>query len=73
MAGGHRPFPLWSRLYEIERRAKQEGYDAAHLLDLRQKESRPILAEMYALLETHRRTALPRSPLGQAVTYALNQ
>lgn len=64
---------LWSRLYEIERRAKQESYDAARLLDLRQKASRPLLAEMHTMLEAYQREALPKSPLGQAVTYALNQ
>jgi len=64
---------LWSRLYEIERRAKQEGYDAARLLDTRQKEARPILTQMYALLEAHQKDALPKSSLGKAVTYALNQ
>lgn len=64
---------LWSRLYEMESRAKKEHYDAARLLALRQQESKPILVEMHALLETYRREALPKSPLGQALTYALNQ
>jgi hypothetical protein len=68
-------------LYEVETQAHEQGGDgrtlAAICLELRQKLAVPRLAEFKTWLESLRATAggsvLPKSPIGQAVTYALNQ
>jgi transposase len=64
---------LWGKLYEIERRAKEEKYDGAQLLEVRQKEARPILNEIKAVLNEYKDQVLPKSPMGKAITYSLNQ
>jgi transposase len=64
---------LWGKLYEIESRAKKEKYNSAQLLDARQKEAKPILAEIKAVLDEYKNQVLPKSPMGKAITYALNQ
>jgi len=64
---------LWGRLYEIESRAKKENYDSAQLLKARQKEAKPILAEIKTALDEYKDQTLPKSPMGKAITYSLNQ
>jgi len=64
---------LWGRLYEIERKAKDDHYSSAQLLEARQTQAKPILAEIRRLLEEFRPQVLPQSPIGKAITYALNQ
>ena len=64
---------LWGRLYEIESRARKEKYNSAQLLDARQKEAKPILAEIKTVLDEYKNQVLPKSPMGKAINYALNQ
>jgi transposase len=64
---------LWGRLYGIESRAKKEKYDGTQLLDARQNEAKPILAEIRAVLYEYKDQVLPKGPMGKAITYALNQ
>jgi len=64
---------LWKKLYEIEAVAKKEKYSRAQLLEARQTQAKPILAEMKAILDGYKLQALPKSPIGKAVTYSLNQ
>jgi transposase len=64
---------LWGRLYEIEKRAREEKYDSVQLLQARQKEARPILDEIKTLLDEYKLKVLPKSPIAKAVTYSLNQ
>jgi transposase len=64
---------LWSRLYDIERKAKDEKYDSAQLLAIRQNEAKPILAEIKLILDEYKLQVLPKSPISKAVTYSLNQ
>jgi hypothetical protein len=62
----------WIRqLYDIEDRAL--GATAEERLALRQRESVPILDRIEAKLDELTGRALPKSALGQAVTYARNQ
>jgi len=61
---------LIGELYGIERAARDT--DAATRQARRQSQARPILTRLKALLDTLALTALPKSPLGQAVTYARN-
>jgi len=58
------------RLYEIEKRAKDLSVTARQAL--RQMESVPILTALCQWLREQGAAVLPKSPFGQAVTYALN-
>lgn len=62
----------WIRqLYDIEDRAHDWSVDARR--ELRAREANPILDKVEAYLTELRRTALPKSGLHKAVTYACNQ
>jgi len=58
-------------LYEIERDVKD--LDAAQHRALRQEHARPLLDTIQAWLEDQAEQVLPKSPLGEAITYARNQ
>jgi len=59
------------QLYAVEHEAK--AFDAAARRSLRQEKSVPLLEALRTWLEPLAVTALPKSPLGEAVTYARNQ
>jgi transposase len=61
------------KLYQIERRAKALGLSLEARLQLRQREAKPIFLEVGQLIATLRKDVLPKSPLGQALSYAENQ
>lgn len=60
-------------LYDVEREAKDRGLDAATTRQLRQERSKPVLDQMLPWLQELKKAALPKSPIGQAIGYALNQ
>jgi len=62
---------LVGALYTVEREAKEVSDEAR--LALRQAQSVPLLARIKTWLDAERDVVLPRSPMGQAITYALNQ
>jgi len=65
---------VWiGELYGLERRAKQHTLDDDGRRALRQERSRPILKRLHAYLQEITVTALPKSPLGDAIGYALRQ
>ncbi len=59
-------------LYAIERSAADKGLSDEARTELRQGRSRPLLDRLRAYLDTLAETALPKSPLGQAVGYTRN-
>jgi len=62
----------WVRmLYDVERDAK--GFDAQQRRDLRLERSKPVLDKMEQWLDNQQGRVLPKSPIGEAVTYARNQ
>jgi transposase len=62
----------WIRqLYETEHEAKPLDVRERHAR--RQAEARPLLEAMAQWLQDQHARALPKSPIGQAITYALNQ
>jgi transposase len=61
------------RLYRIEREAKEAGLDHEALRREREARAKPILAEMLTQLEELERVVLPRSQIGEAVTYMRRQ
>lgn len=58
-------------LYDVERQAKD--LSEAARLELRQKQSVPVLDRIKAWLDEESRIVLPRSPMAGAMGYALNQ
>jgi len=64
---------LMRGLYDIEAGAKERGIVGTELEDLREKESLRLLGGLREFLEMECTTALPQSPLGKAIFYALKQ
>jgi transposase len=60
-------------LYGLERRARKRKLDADGREQLRQQQSKPILDRIHEYLKTITVTTLPKSPLGDAIGYALRQ
>lgn len=58
-------------LYDVERRAKD--LDESARLELRQRESVPVLGRIKAWLDEEGQVVLPRSPMAGAIGYVLNQ
>ena len=69
----HEMLALISKLYDIEREAKQNELNAPAVKELRQQHSKPILAEIRPRLEDWSIEVLPKSPIGQATSYARGQ
>jgi transposase len=59
------------QLYDIEHAAKT--FDAAARQSLRQEQATPRLSALHDWLDEAAVTALPKSPLGEAIAYARNQ
>ena len=64
---------LNEKLYEVEREAKQNELNASAIKELRQQHSKPILDDISPHLENWSIAVLPKSPMGQAVSYARGQ
>jgi transposase len=64
---------LIKKLYRIERKADRSKMSLEQRLELRQRESAPIVESFRKYLERIRSHYPPSSPLGKAVTYATNQ
>jgi transposase len=73
----HQALAWISLLYDVERDAKEReptDYEAFVALrhQLRGERSRPILDKFHAWLEAELPKVLPKSPIGEAIQYALN-
>lgn len=68
-----RMLALIQRMYAIEREARDAALDANQRGELRRELTKPILAEIRALLDELEPQALPKSELGRAIGYANNQ
>jgi len=64
---------LWGQLYDIERQSKADDISSAELLEVRQTQAKPILAQIKLALEEYQPQVLPKSPMAKAITYSLNQ
>lgn len=67
---GHAALARIKSLYEVERDAKEMSAEGRKAL--RQERSAPVLAEFRAWLDVERAKVLPRSPISQAISYALS-
>ena len=59
------------QLYGIERSASDKHLDASARQRIRQEQSRPVLEKLHGYLNQQQARALPKSPLGSAIGYAL--
>lgn len=60
-----------NQLFQLERDWKDLFPEERHTK--RQEHSKPVLDAFLAWLKQNKKTALPKSPLGKAITYCLNQ
>jgi transposase len=67
----HHALAVIARLYKIEEQAKDAP--AADRRVLRQEYARPIVAEFLTWLDEEQPAVLPKSPIGEAFRYTLNQ
>ena len=61
------------KIYDIEREAKERNLAAEECKALRQAEAKPILDALKPWLLALKPLVLPKSPLGQAIGYVINQ
>jgi transposase len=66
----HQALAYYRQLYELERAAKE--FSDAQRLAMRQELALPILGRFRTWLEAQRPEVLPKSPMGEAIAYALN-
>jgi len=59
-------------LYVIEKHCKKQKFDETRIEQYRQEKSLPILADIKEWLDNKHALVLPASPIGKAVSYALN-
>ena len=60
-------------IYRVEHKAKNGNISGLELLELRQKEAKPVLDKMHAWLMKRSRQVVPKSLLGKAISYTLKQ
>src|SRR5262249_49331082 len=65
----HRALAYYCQLYELERQAKD--FSDEQRLQMRQDLSVPILGQFHRWLEAQRAEGLPKSPIAEAIGYAL--
>jgi transposase len=68
----HQALAYYRQLYELERGAAALNFDEAQRLQMRRDLAVPILEQFRQWLDAQRPDVLPKSPLGEAVGYALN-
>ncbi len=66
----HQALAYYRQLYELERQAK--GFSDVQRLRMRQELSLPIFEQFHQWLLTQRPEVLPKSPMGEAISYAMN-
>lgn len=64
---------MFQQLYAIERKAREDQLDRQAIYELRQQKAVPVLNKMKAFLEDNYTNVLPKSAIGKAFTYSLNQ
>src|SRR5205085_11357383 len=67
------PVKIYGDVYAVERQALVEKLDPDALRARRQEKSRPLMEQLQRVIADLHATATPKSPLGKATTYAINQ
>ena len=60
-------------IYAVEATARAEGVDRDELRNRRQRDSRPLVDRLHRIIGDLTGRATPKSPLGMAIAYAVNQ
>ena len=60
-------------LYALERKARQEKLSPEKIYEMRQTYAKPIIEKFKAWLDKRKKNVVPKSLLGKAVNYCLNQ
>jgi transposase len=68
----HQALAYYRQLYELEERARKLDFSESQRLQMRRDLAVPILEQFQQWLEAQRPQVLPKSPLGEAVSYALH-
>jgi hypothetical protein len=68
----HQALAYYGQLYDLERGATANNFDDDQKLRMRQDFAVPILDQFKAWLDKERDPVLPKSPMGEAIGYALN-
>ena len=68
----HQALAYYRQLYELERSARDLDFNDSQKLQMRQDLSMPILETFQQWLQREREPVLPKSPMGEAIGYALN-
>ena len=68
-----RPLELIGQIYAVEAASREAGESHEARLERRQRDSKPLVAELQGWLDEHRAGEPPSSPLGRAITYADNR
>jgi transposase len=71
-ARSHQALGYYRQLYELERSATANDFDDTQRLLMRRDFSVPILDQFHGWLEQERAAVLPKSPIAEAIGYALN-
>ncbi len=61
------------RLYDIERKAKEQSYTTEQLLQLRQTQAVPILQQLGLWMKQEYMKTLPKSTIGKALGYSIQR
>ena len=64
---------LFGQIYAVESEAREGGMDAKARWELRQAKSRPVMERLKKRIQEIAGKELPKSAMGKACTYALNQ
>jgi transposase len=62
---------MFQKLYDIERKAKQENMSAKQRYDLRLDKALPVLNELSKWIVETYKTVLPKSAIGKAIAYCI--
>lgn len=71
VARSHAMLAYIQQLYKVEREAKE--LDVAERYALRQEKAKPILEDIDQWLRAEQNRVLPKSPIGEAIQYTVNQ
>lgn len=69
---GRQVLRMIAKLYKVEKECKEKGLSEDQIKAKREKESKPVLQEIHGWLVKHQPQVVPKSLLGQAISYALS-
>lgn len=69
----HKAVSYIAKLYKLERDIKNKNLSAEKIYQYRQEHAKPVLDKLKKYLESKYDKVLPKSPIGKAIYYSLNQ